>query len=73
MFSDSDDDSGCVPVFFVSPPAARVPVEETVETKKVEMREEIPSEGTAHLNVLLLQLSALFCKKMQTYSSVLCY
>lgn len=25
--------------------AARVPIEETVETKKVEMREEIPSKG----------------------------
>lgn len=29
--------------------AARVPIEETVETKKVEMREEIPSKGNTDL------------------------
>lgn len=53
--------------------AARVPIEETVETKKVEMREEIPSKGNADLNVFLLQLSALSCKTMQTYLSVFHY
>lgn len=52
----SDDDPGCV-CFSVSP-AVRVPIEETVETKKVEMREEIPKKGTVNLNIVLLQLSA---------------
>lgn len=45
------------------PLAARVPIEEKVETKKVEMREEIPTKGMADLNVFLLQLTALSCKK----------
>lgn len=44
----------------VSQPAARVLVEETVETRKVEMREGIPSEGNANL----LQLSFLLCCTM---------
>lgn len=53
MFSDEDDVSLRF-VFFLSPPVTRVAVEETVETKKVEMKEGVPSKGTAHLNVLLL-------------------
>lgn len=57
-FPGSHDDSGCVPVCFVSPPAARVPIEETVETKKVEMKEKTPTKGTPHpLNVC----SSLLC------------
>lgn len=58
LFSDSDNDSGCVSVFL----AARVAIEETVETKKVEMREELPTKGTTDLNIFLLQLSAVSCK-----------
>lgn len=53
------DDSGCVPVFCFLSLAARVPIEETVETKEVELRAEIPTKGTSDLNAFLLQLSAL--------------
>lgn len=44
----------------LSQPAARILIEETVETKKVEMREGIPPEGKA----ALLQLSFLLCCAM---------
>lgn len=70
VLSDSDDDSACFPVF--PPPAARVPIEETVETKKVEMREEIPKKGTANMNVFLLQLSALSCKRKTLTNLFIC-
>lgn len=52
-----DADAKCVPVSSLSQPAARVLIEETVETKKVEMREGIPSKGKANLP----QLSFLPC------------
>lgn len=46
-----------VPVSPVSQPATRVFVEETVEIKKLDMREGIPPEGNADL----LWLSLLCC------------
>lgn len=58
------DDPGCVPVCL--PPAVRAPVEETVETKKVEMREELPTKGTIDLNVLQQNMQKLMCPALST-------
>lgn len=62
-----DTDSECVPLPSLSQPAARVFIEETVETKKVGMREGIPSEGNADLP----QLSFLLCCSMSPFANLL--
>lgn len=68
MCSDSDDDSGSVPMCVFFSPAARVPIEETVETKELEMREEIPTKGTAEP----CKKCKLFCPTSATIVFVLC-
>lgn len=55
-----DADAECVAISSLSQPAARVLLQKTVETKKVEIKEGIPSEGKADL----LQLSFLLCCAM---------
>lgn len=52
--------------------AARVPIEETVKAKKVEMKEEIPKKGTADMNVSLLQLCALSGKRKALMNLFIC-
>lgn len=69
FYGISDVDCGRVSLFY-PPSVARVAVEEKVETRTIETREEVPTKGSEHLHVFSAPLSASVLRRQSLVCSV---